>query len=267
MRAHSNWRIGAFATIAMLVGAQAGAQQRPAQPGQFQPGQQVQQQGRQQRTTLRPQQGESMADREIAAWLILGNEAEIQLAQWAANRAQDKQVKQFAEMMVKQHTETLDQLRQFAPDTPKLQIGQQSAGPAGRQTERPQEQVAAQPQNAPAGQTQTSRAEIDREGQRGLPFTLVAAEIAQRNLNGLEKELGEKKGSHFDHAFMGTQMMSHLALYNAQEVLRSYASPQLQNILDQSIQTTQSHWQQAKQVCEALEKDKEGHRSESGGNQ
>ena len=262
MRAHSNWRIGAFVAIAMLVGAQAGAQQRPAQPGQFQPGQQVQQQGRQQRTTLRPQQSESMADREIAAWLILGNEAEIQLAQWAANRAQDKQVKQFAEAMVKQHAETLDQLRQFAPDTPRLQIGQQSAG---RPSERPQEQVAAQPQNPPAAQTQTSRAEVDREGQHGLPFTLVAAEIAQRNLNGLEKELGEKKGSHFDHAFMGTQMMSHLALYNAQEVLRSYASPQLQNILDQSIQTTQSHWQQAKQVCEALEK--EGHRPESGGNQ
>ncbi len=44
----------------------------------------------------------------------IANMAEIQLGQLAATNAQDPQVKQFAQMMVSEHTQALDQLRSAA---------------------------------------------------------------------------------------------------------------------------------------------------------
>src|SRR5688572_508517 len=54
-------------------------------------------------------------DHQIAALLAIGNQEEIALAKLGMEQAQNEEVKQFAQMMVDEHTKVLQQLRKVAP--------------------------------------------------------------------------------------------------------------------------------------------------------
>jgi predicted outer membrane protein len=84
---------------------QAGAQRQFGAQGQA--GAQGQGQGRQGRG--------QMFEQHLAFCLALGNQAEIQLGQLASQKAQNPQVKEFAQRMVQDHTQYLQQLQQFLP--------------------------------------------------------------------------------------------------------------------------------------------------------
>jgi putative membrane protein len=98
---------------------------QPAQPGQAQPGQRTQpglpaqpaQPGQVRQTTeyrASPSQGQINDKTLIDAFLTGPNQAEIALGQLAQQQAQNPEVKQFAERMVRDHTEFLQQLQGIA---------------------------------------------------------------------------------------------------------------------------------------------------------
>jgi len=264
------WKVGAMAALLLMAATPAWAQrQTQPQPGQRQAGQQGQfRQGQaQQRTSLRPVEGqESLADREIASWLLLGNEMEVQLAQLAVKQSQSKQVREFAEMLIKDHGNLINELRPFAPDVPSLaQAGQERTGireegqqPAQQQGQNRQQQ--GQQQN----QQQAQQNPVGQQGQLGqgqqqgggLPIIQISYQLAERGLNSIRQELSHKQGSQFDKAFVGLQIHQHMACLNTMEVLRPYASPQLAKVIDQAVPATQSHLQHAKQVMEELSGDR-----------
>src|SRR5262245_4915998 len=51
----------------------------------------------------------------LATWLLTENETEIALAQLAQQRAQDPEVKQFAQKMIDDHRQMMQKLQPFAP--------------------------------------------------------------------------------------------------------------------------------------------------------
>ena len=122
------------ATTSQNVQSTAGGQVRAGQPGQVQPGQV--QPGQLQPAQARPGQGQAgqrqggpgQGGMSVSAFLAhklrQGNQAEVELGKLAAEKAKSDSVKEFAQMMVKHHTEMIQKIDQ-------ANIGQQGGGQPG----------------------------------------------------------------------------------------------------------------------------------------
>ncbi len=53
-------------------------------------------------------------------------------------------------------------------------------------------------------------------------------------------------------AFVGRQLVMHQHLIATEEVLRQYASPDLQVVLDEGLKEAHGHWNAAKSLIEEL---------------
>jgi predicted outer membrane protein len=121
--------------------AQPGQVIQPAQPGQFrQPGQPGQQPGQIGRPGLQAQQLEP----SIVTLLIIDNNKEIALAQLGQQTSKNDEVKQFCEMIEKDHSSFVQKL-------------QERSGPAGRQPQRVGAATEADQGFGAAGRTATTQ--------------------------------------------------------------------------------------------------------------
>jgi len=274
MKSSLGWKLGLLTTLVALTAVPAWAQrviqqgqpQQPqARPAQLQRPNTAQQPAAQQRTALRPVQGQvDPTDHQIAGWLLLCNETEVHAAQMAEKKAHDKQIRQFAGMLDQQHRQLIDKLRQFAPDISVNAPNQQAQGNAaqsdrqGNVPQQPQQtQQAANPQT-PAQQN----AAPQRDRRQGLPVLEISRQLAQRAQAMMDQELSRKDGSDFDRAFIEEQVFEHLAMLNTLEVLKPYASSALQTAIDEGIQGTQQHLAQARQLCAQLHGETSADRSQ-----
>jgi len=211
-----------------VQGLQPGIGQ-PAQPGQ--PGQQ--QQTTQQRTVNF--RGESVGansqaiDGHLAACLILGNEEEVALGKFASQHASSDKVKKFAQTMVDQHTKAAAELKQFAPQGVSLELSESGTNQA---------------RNEPAANASNAS---DQMGQKMLT---IMRDAKQECLNMTEKELGQKRGEEFDHAYIGQQMGGHVQMIAALTAFERHASPELQRVVSEQKKTAEQHLDHLKQMIE-----------------
>lgn len=245
-------------------------QQRQGQPAQVQ-------QGQQRITANRPVDGRMNPDMVVAQWLGLYNAEEIALANLAIQHSQNEKVKQFAQTLVKDHTELLNSLQNFGAQVARLDAapGQEQRGVAGanqnpnqnpnlnqnqnQRRENPRD-VAANPPGRNAPDTRTGRPEGQPGAaggpgaQQGMPdFFQINQQIAQRCLAQAQQCWSEKKGSEAEMAFVGQQIVMHEHMLATAETLRQYASPELQNVIDKGIQGTQMHLEHAKNLIRTLD--------------
>jgi predicted outer membrane protein len=203
---------------------------QPAQPGQ--PGNQNQQpQGLQQRTAnfrgeSAGQANAQIIDGQLAACLILGNEEEIALGKFAGQHASSDKVKKFAQMMIDQHTQALSQLKQFAPQGVSLELSESGSN-----------------------QARNERA-ANASDQIGQQMLIIMRDAKQECLNMTEKELAQKRGEEFDHAYIGQQMGGHVQMIAALTAFEKHASPELQRVVSEQKKTAEQHLDHLKQLVE-----------------
>jgi predicted outer membrane protein len=202
---------------------------RQGQPGQqVQPGQQLQPPGQQlqpgqQRGQLTQQGGQTTsADQQIAAKIHGGSHNEIELSKFAQTKLQSPEARGFAEKMVRDHTADAESYQRWA--------GKQ--GDAG------------------VRQDEVATAAAPRGG--ALDWNKIHEQVAQQCLASAKQELGRHQGSQFDQAYMGMQLGGHMHMQDELKVLRNYASPELQQQIDKSLQVVQGHLQEARVVMETL---------------
>lgn len=201
--------------------------------------------GVQTRTALRPVQSNvSEADRAVAAWLALGNDGEIQLAKLAEKHADNPKTKEFAQMMMKDHEQARDELMLYAPDA----LGRKDQGQS-QENQSANDGRASQP-------AASSRAADQQPAIPGRGFNFIAAKrrIGAQCLESANKEMAEKKGSDFDKCYIGTMIVKHQEMIDTQKALREFASPDLQKVIDEQLQTTEQHLDHAKQLMRQMEK-------------
>lgn len=227
--------------------------QSQADQGQAQQGQQAQQD----QQGGRPGQ---LTDAIIAGWLIIANDAELQLAQSAQERARSPQLKQFLQAIEQDHDRLGNQLRKFAPDAPKLR--ETLAGRLRDRQGRAQDRIARRDQAAPQDPNQPQPQQADRERQDGQfrtgardqqsgegPLMVrVAHQLAERAVQGALRELDRYKPQDFDAAFLTMQVMQHQGLINEMDVLGQYASPELRQVIEQNRQGAEQHLTEARQL-------------------
>lgn len=226
-----------------------------AQPGRVQPGENAPAAAPrtgQQTLPATADQNQQGLNKQIAVCLTLVNEAEVALAEFANQRSQNPEVKQFAQHMIEQHRQTLSKIQQAAPETAGLQLQLRSDAAGGnvsaatndtgiRQVSA-EEPVASQPSNASA------------HDDRALQ---MARQIKQECLNLTQKELASKEGVEFDKAYIGQQVGAHLHMIAELRGSKEFATGQLQQVIADSEQTAEKHFAEAQKIMSQL-KDQQG---------
>jgi len=208
---------------------------RPGAPAARQP-----QAGVQQRTANKPVAGQHGSDPDhfIAAALLIGNEAEVAVGQFAADHSKNREVQKFADMLVKEHSELAQDLAKWAPDASLEIAGTRKA--ANDTTAR----------TARADSKDDERA--DAAGGKSFDMLQIHKKIAMRCIDSTKKELGSKEGSDFDMCYVGQQLVLHQQMIDKATVLREYASPDLQASIDKGLDGAKEHLDHAKQLIEKL---------------
>jgi predicted outer membrane protein len=229
---------------------------------QFGQNREARQQNRDTRQADQAGQSKEM-DQFIATCLLIGNQEEVALAQDAASRTQNENVKRFAQMLVNDHQQAIQKLQQHA----KPGMGLEGAGTISAANAAPGSRPSAQPRTLPSNQVAANdsptarqftanRVDIDRDPMAGGSLDQVlkmSQQAAQECLSMTKSIMQEKQGAQFDKAFAGSQVGAHVGMLAKLKASEQYASPELASIIQESQQIVQSHLEQAKQLCEELE--------------
>jgi len=225
---------------------------QPASPTQLQQGggaQGGQQQGGQRTANFRGgDTGSQMIDGHLAACLILSNEEEVALGRFASQRASGDQVKKFAQQMIDDHTKASQQLRQFVPQGAALQLTNSDQRNANSNSEGRSEASANDGGDASSSGGSGSAGAASGSQQQMLA---IERDAKQQCLDLTQKELSEKRGEEFDHAYLGQQMVGHVQMVANLTAFEKHASPELQKVISEQRQTAQQHLDHLKQLKES----------------
>jgi predicted outer membrane protein len=264
-----------FALSLATIMAAAAVAQTATQPAQ-QPGQQPGQQPRQGAAAGQQQPGDQTGslDQEIAACLALGNQEEIALANFASSRAKHDRVKEFAQMMQRDHSQALQRLNEIAPQLASMnlqlqagapgqggQFGQDQQGqtainqqPGQARPDRPQQGQGAQQAGGqqPGGQgVQQASATQPAGGAINSQSLALARAVAEKCLALTQREL-EEAGDDFDMAYIGQQCVAHTQMLAKLQASEQFASGELRSFIQEAQQTVQTHQQHAKDLKKEL---------------
>jgi len=171
-------------------------------------------------------------DSHFAACLIWQNENEMAAAKLAERKSSSQEVREFAQMLAKDHERATKDLEPFAGATRQL---------------RRSDAAASGDNPRPAAATAQAGDPLDQ-------LLQIRAEIADACRATAERELNSKSGGEFDECFMGMQIGMHMHVVDELKVLERHASPELQQVLRQEKQTAEKHLERAKVIAKNLER-------------
>lgn len=205
----------------------------------------------------------SKADAQLAACLIIGNNKEVAMAQFAQQHAQNEGVKEFAQQMIQDHEQFAAELQKFAQqggyNEQQLAVRAAASERATAGQDQPaadddaqQRRAARDPQLDPNDQAAARRQSGNQEG---VDFVSLKQEIAQQCLETASKALSEKPESEFDKCYITSQVIAHMEMLDTLKVSQKHASPELQAVLQKGEQTTKQHLEHAERLAKQVEKE------------
>jgi predicted outer membrane protein len=196
-------------------------------------------------------------EQEIALTLLLGNQEEVALAQFAQQKSQSSQVKEFAAKMIQDHQ----------PAVEKLQMWIGKAAVTGQNLPQsssiPHSAVNQSPSSAPSRAGQTAGEQWQGNlAQSGASSSATAQRVnigeqfhrkaAERCLALTTEELNQLNGEEFDKAYLAQQIAAHIQMLAKLEAAESLTSGELRQFVSEAIPTVKHHQMMAKQFKEQL---------------
>jgi predicted outer membrane protein len=190
------------------------------------------------------QQGQSVdLNQAIAGCLLLGNQEEVALAEFAQSRTQNPKVKQFAQMMIQDHEQAIAKLTRVAPELAEqaasLREGQ-GRGQTGRQNDTPGT-------SSPNSLGQAGAAAA------GNQVFALQKRVTEECLQLTQQELGQKQGAEFDKCYMSSQVGAHIGMLAKLRGSQQFASGELKQVIQEAEQTVQKHLEHAKIIAKEVE--------------
>jgi len=188
-------------------------------------------------------------DARIARWLIVDQEVIVGASKMAQERATNDNVKQFAQMMVTEHSSSLDKLNNIKKNHTSTTDSDNRHNPIIGRTDN----TTVDPKNA--GILVKDPEAKQRDGKmmyHPTDFVKVKEEVCKDIKDKLAKEMKNISGSEFDRAYMMHMLAGHEAMLASCKAVRSTASKDLQAMLDQNIEKLNSHIKQAQQLCDQI---------------
>lgn len=207
------------------------------------------------------------SDQSLATCVAIANQEEVALAKFAEEKANSREVKDFAKMLVSDHQAFLKKLEKYAPEAARDNyLTEQHQTASNDATKAPGGvQVRVQPAGGanPAATTtnpiqQTAGVEINA-GAPGIDFVQLHREIANECIRTSKDELSKKDGKKFDECFIGHQIAKHAEMKTKLTVFERHASGELKDLFASGRETTEKHMQKA----ESIMKDLDSHKSDS----
>ena len=191
-----------------------------------------------------------VSQRQIARWVTMLNNSEIEMSSVALEQAETKQVKQFAEKMVREHQQLNEKLARH------LRAPRENRTESKSTQEDGLESVLNKARETARTAAEAARKEIDERvsKQRNyLPLLALMQQVEQQTLEETKKILKQRKGAEFDRAYMIEQATTHLRAVQTLDVLSQQATGDLKQVLEQAKKATESHLQQAREIYNSLE--------------
>jgi len=185
----------------------------------------------------------------IAVCLTLGNQEEVALGQFAQERAEHPEVKQFAQMMAQEHQQAVTKIQQAAPQVASMNLQLTSQGGDASGGAR---NANASNQATSAGAANHRTAASGAAGAQHDQMVQLAREVKQKCLELTTADLGQKQGADFDKCYMGQQLVAHTQMLAHLQAFQQHASAELRPIIQEGTQMTEHHIAQAKQIIEQL---------------
>jgi putative membrane protein len=187
--------------------------------------------------------GQMAVETFFANCLLKSNKSEIEFAKFAAEQSQNPQVKQFAEMLAKDHQKVVDRLQQVAASI---------SSRAGADATNPTATTGTTRVTDPVGLPGTSPTTTATAGGPLMQVAAIEEKIKERCQQALREELQSKSGAEFDECYIGSQIAGHMHSLAALEVLSQESQGQLKQIADEARPTVQKHLEHAKQIAKQL---------------
>jgi len=201
----------------------------------------------------------------LANCLLAKNEAEIEISEFAQQRAQNPQVKQFAQQLVQEHRQLVQQLQPLA----QAQRGAatrtnaaQSPGASGQFDAQRQTSDTTRPPGssgaAQSGARTATNAVIQAGGSEESSAAIqqlvqIDRRITERHKEAVREELQQKQAAEFDKCYLGAQVAVHMHMLAALETIEQQQQGQLAQVARQARPKVQQHLDHAKQLLEQLE--------------
>lgn len=198
---------------------------------------------------------DSQMEQEIAAIKLSACRSEIELAKFAEERSKNPKVREFAAMMVKDHTEACKELEKWAGD-----YGNSDKTRGDRDTSNKEAVTEAKP--GARLELETKKGGVvgvdfnaSQQGTRSGKASWVAIhqQMSEKCLAAAKQELSEKDGAEFDKCFIGMQLAAHQKTIIADEVFANYVSDESQKKLEKCKATATKHLEAAKAIHKELE--------------
>jgi predicted outer membrane protein len=207
----------------------------------------------------------------LANCLLMRNQAEIEIAEFAQQQLQNPEAKQFAQKLIQDHGQLVQKLQPLAAmfvtgpqrSATRVDSRQLDAQRGAADTTRlPGSPGAAINNNQPnQGLTAT---QPQQQGQNAALQHLAQLErqIGERCKQALKEELQAKTGADFEKCFVGAMIGSHMQSLAALEVIGQQTQGQLAEVAQQAQPIVQQHLDHAKQLAKQLEGARPGTQAE-----
>jgi predicted outer membrane protein len=213
----------------------------------------------------------------VAGCLLAKNQAEIKLSKLAEQQSQNPQVKELAQMMIRDHQQLVDKLQQHVG----TQTGAARAGGTAESTRLSAQSRDTADRSATTGETDPlsdrSEAGTPDATTRGIgtetttgrslagtpggesanagiqQLTQIEKQIVDRQTEAARQELEQKEGAEFDKCFVGMVIGAHVNQNAALEVLGQQNLGQVSQLAQEAQPKVQQHLDHAKQLMKQLE--------------
>jgi predicted outer membrane protein len=199
-------------------------------------------------------------EEEIALTLLLGNQEEVALAQFAKQKSQNSQIKEFAAMMIKDHQPAVEKLRMLSAGSTAS-----AAQGSAESTSIPNSAVNQSPHSSPSRAGQVSGETTISQGNAAQTISPSSASVprvnvgehfhrlaAERCLALTVEDLNQLDNEEFDKAYVGQQIVAHVQMLAKLEAAEGLTSGPLKEFVSEAIPTVKHHLLMAKQVKDQL---------------
>lgn len=191
--------------------------------------------------------------RHMANCLILGNQEELALCDFAKSQTQNQKVKELIEKMVSDHTQFVTELRKFSGKDEAFDLEYRFERKTGTNNQASEGAVAGRVPEVPAKNIAAETPAPPMKGQ-GFARQLFSLEhdAVQECLSLTQKNLEKYQGPQFDQAFLGHQVGMHIGMLAKLKAGQKHSSGDFQQLLKKGEATTQAHLQHAEQLMNEL---------------
>lgn len=205
-------------------------------------------------------EGSGTLDQHFAECLVLENQNEIAAARLAQKRSKSPEVKEFAQMLEKEHQQFVKELQKVGGT--QFENRRIDATSAVQQGDARTESPRSSKTSGGTGVIEPTAAEENRKSNRadaGHMATVdmlvqIKHEMADECLASTQRELSSKEGREFDACFIGMQLAGHQQMIDQLKVLERHASADLQGTLRKGRETAQKHLERAREIMHDIDK-------------